>query len=472
MARGHGVARKLNRRSGNDDKKEIYHGEQVSIVESKDVSTSLPRIADLLGALNEITDTRKAIRFIVEKTPDGKAALNTYLRLANQGIKIEWFDKATGKLTKDFDAESTNFCARMGVNNASGLDGMIDQFHYGAVVSGGMAAEVVVSKYADDVEDVVVVDVDTIDKFEWDEKLKRYRIYQKTDKVGGPKVDLCNGNFFYIPNDPKPGRPDGVLQFEAAVYAVAHYLKLMRDSGAVLERIGYPRYNVTIDNEKFILGLPESVKHDREKLKEAQKAFFAEVGLKCSQASYKSDFVSWDSVKREILGGNSSLGVDVRSFTEITNIEIPQAFAIPPIIMGRGQGKGSYALGTVEMEILVGKIESMRRSSKRMIENIMNLWARVKGYNISCKVTHNPVDWEKQIDKLEAHIKKIEAYRRMQEYGYIDIDEAARNVANVEKAEGKQPPDGLYEYLKHGSGGSDKPVDGENQNKDGTQNDV
>lgn len=472
MARGHGVARKFNRRSGNDDKKEIYHGEQVSIVESKDVSTSLPRIADLLGALNEITDTRKAIRFIVEKTPDGKAALNTYLRLANQGIKIEWFDKATGKLTKDFDAESTNFCARMGVNNASGLDGMIDQFHYGAVVSGGMAAEVVVSKYADDVEDVVVVDVDTIDKFEWDEKLKRYRIYQKTDKVGGPKVDLCNGNFFYIPNDPKPGRPDGVLQFEAAVYAVAHYLKLMRDSGAVLERIGYPRYNVTIDNEKFISGLPEAVKHDREKLKEAQKAFFAEVGLKCSQASYKSDFVSWDSVKREILGGNSSLGVDVRSFTEITNIEIPQAFAIPPIIMGRGQGKGSYALGTVEMEILVGKIESMRRSSKRMIENIMNLWARVKGYNISCKVTHNPVDWEKQIDKLEAHIKKIEAYRRMQEYGYIDIDEAARNVANVEKAEGKQPPDGSYEYLKQGSGGSDKPVDGENQNKDGTQNDV
>ena len=124
------------------------------------------------------------------------------------------------------------------------------------------------------------------------------------------------------------------------------------------------------------------------------------------------------------------------------------------------------------MEILVGKIESMRRSSKRMIENIMNIWARVNGYNISCKVTHNPIDWEKQLDKLEAHIKKIEAYRRMQEYGYIDIDEAARNVANVEKAEGKQPPDGLYEYLKHGSGGSDKPVDGENQNKDGTQNDV
>ena len=42
-----------------------------------------------------------------------------------------------------------------------------------------MAAEVVVANYADDGRMFVVVDVDTIDKFEWDEKLKRYRIYQK-----------------------------------------------------------------------------------------------------------------------------------------------------------------------------------------------------------------------------------------------------------------------------------------------------
>ena len=161
----------------------------------------------------------------------------------------------------------------------------------------------------------------------------------------------------------------------------------------------------------------------------------------------KSDFVSWDSVKREILGGNSSPVLMSGRLQRLPISRYHRRLQYPDNYGARSR-QGSYALGTVEMEILVGKIESMRRSSKRMIENIMNLWARVKGYNISCKVTHNPVDWEKQIDKLEAHIKKIEAYRRMQEYGYIDIDEAARNVANVEKAEGKQPPDGLYEYLE------------------------
>jgi hypothetical protein len=454
---------------------EEYSYGQVSVIpaSSKDVPATYPKVADVLVELNNTNDVRSAIDVIISKTPDGKAALNTYLRLANQGIKIEWFNKNTGKRTKRYDGESDAFCSYMGLNNASGLDGLIDQFHYGAVISGGMAAEVVVSKGADEIDEVVIVDVSTIDKFVWDDKLKRYRIYQKQDGMGGKAVDLCEGNFFYIPNEPKPGSPKGTLQFESAVYSMAHYLKLMRDSNAVLERIGYPRYNTSIDDEKWYASLPGSVRNDPVKLKEAATKYFNEVKAQCALAGYNSDFIAWGSVKREQMGGNSSLGVDVRSFTEITDIEIPQSFTIPPIIMGRGQGKGSYALGTVEMEILVGKIESMRRASKRIIENIMNLWARVKGYNITCKVTHNAIDWEKQIDKLTAQLKKLELYRRLDEYGYIERDDAARNVADVEKAEGKKPPDGSYEYLKQSSTGTDKPDDsGKTKTEEDTKDDV
>lgn len=442
---------------------------QVSVIPAatKDIPAQFPKICDLLTALNDARDLREAIDIIVFKTPDGKAALNTYLRLANQGIKIEWFNKSTGKRTKRYDGESDVFCSKVGRNNTAGLDGVIDQFHYGTLVLGGMAAEVVVSRGVDDIDEVIIIDVSTIERFVWDERLKRYRIYQKRDGVGGEKIDLCEGNFFYIPNEPKPGRPDGTLQFESAVYAMAHRLKLTRDSGAVLERIGYPRYNTSIDDEKFYASLPGSIKADTKKLKEVKEEYFRKVEEQCRSAGYNSDFISWASVKREILGGNSSLGVDVRSFTEITDIEIPQAFAIPPIIMGRGQGKGSYALGTVEMQILVGKIDAMRRASKRMLENIMNLWARVKGYNISCKVTHNPIDWEKQLDKLEAQLKNIEVYRRMEEYGYIDTDEAARNVANVEKAEGT--PNRGFAYITKGakdSEGNQKPKEPEDDSED------
>lgn len=465
MKKGVGEKSEVAKRKNDIDTQELARG-QVSVLpaNSKDIPVEFPKIADVLTTLNQTADARNAIEVIVTKTPDGKAALNTYLRLANQGLKIEWFDKGTGKKTKKYDSESTAFCARMSKNNALGLDGVVDQLHYGMLVNSGMAVEVVVSQRADDVDDVIVIDVSTFEKFEWDDKLKRYKIYQKTD-LGKNKVDLYEGNFFYIPNEPKSGRPDGTLHFESSIYAVTHYLKLMHDASAVLERIGYPRYSVSIDDEKFYASLSAKIKADPELLKKTKKEFFQEVESQCRKASYNSDFISWASVKRDVLGGNTSLGVDVRAWTEITNVEIPQAFTIPPIIMGRGQGKGSYALGTVEMEILVGYIDSMRRASKRIIENTMNVWARARGYNIKCKVTHNPIDWEKQIDKLTAQLKKLEFYRRLDEYGYIDTDEAARNIADVEKAEGKKPPDGSYAYLKKGSANNEteEGTDGNNE---------
>lgn len=429
---------------------------QVSILtaNAKDIPATFPKMADVLTAIQQAPDARTAIEIIVDKTPDGKAALNIYQRLANQGIKIEWFDKGTGKKTKKYDSESTQFCSRMSKNNALGLDGVVDQLHYGALVLSGMAVEVVITPSADDVEEVVIVDVSTFEKFEWDEKLKRYKIYQKVG-YENKKVDLYEGNFFYIPNEPKPSRPDGTLHFESAIYAMSHSLQLSKDSSAVLARIGYPRFTISIDDEKFYASLPAKIKADPKLLEDTKKAFFQKIEQQCQASGYNSDFISWASVKKDILGGNTSLGVDVRAWTEITNIEIPQAFTIPPIIMARGQGNGSYALGTVEMEILVGYIDSTRRASKRIIENVMNLWARARGYNINCKVTHNPIDWEKQIDKLTAQLKNLEFFRRLNEYGYIDTDTAARNVADVEKAEGQKPPDGSYAYLKQGSTNDD-----------------
>ena len=139
-------------------------------------------------------------------------------------------------------------------------------------------------------------------------------------------------------------------------------------------------------------------------------------------------------LKKDVLGGNTSLGVDVRAWTEITNIEIPQAFTIPPIIMARGQGKWKLCFRVLlKWKSLLVTLTRHAEPSKRIIENVMNLWARARGYNINCKVTHNPIDWEKQIDKLTAQLKNLEFFRRLNEYGYIDTDTAARNVADVEK---------------------------------------
>ena len=60
---------------------------QVSILtaNAKDIPATFPKMADVLTAIQQAPDARTAIEIIVDKTPDGKAALNIYQRLANQG---------------------------------------------------------------------------------------------------------------------------------------------------------------------------------------------------------------------------------------------------------------------------------------------------------------------------------------------------------------------------------------------------
>jgi len=426
------------------------------------ISASYRSSDKILEELQSTSDAVKQIEIIVSKTPDGQAALNIYQRLANQGIDIEWFDATTGELTKSYDAEVREFASRAIKNSTTGIDGLIDMIIYGLVVQGGSAVEIVVTEDAKDIDEIVVVDVSTFDSFEWDDKLGRYRIYQKSNQ--SKKRDLYSGNFFYTPNDPKPSSPKGTLHFEGAIYAMTHYLSLMKDAGEVLKRIGYPRYNFTIKATELIESLPDVIKNNPEELSKALDKEFNNIQSQVSGMNSNSDFIGFDYVTRETIGGNSSIGVDIRSFIEILNYEIPQAFKIPPIIMGRGQGGGSYALGTVEMKVLIDKIESMRRVTKRMLENIMNFWARVKGYNITCKVNHKPIDWQKELDIVQTKLRWLEYYRRMQEYEYITAHEAAQKVAGKEFAVGDTK--GKYAYLTKELGvEEEKSEEGEGENE-------
>ena len=134
---------------------------------------------------------------------------------------------------------------------------------------------------------------------------------------------------------------------------------------------------------------------------------------------------------------------------------------------------GSYSLGTVEFKIVTETVDSMRRASKRIIEQIINLWARVNGYNVYCSVTHNPIDWTTEIDKMEAQIKKMEVARRKEEYHWISHDRAAQDGAGVDKADSADA--GFFEYLKKAAvvpSTDTKTSDGSNDTSDDDEDDA
>lgn len=454
-----------------NQEKEIV-SERISVLDSsmKNITVSNQKITDLLSTLNNESDMVKCIDTIISSTADGKMAYNTYLRLANQGFEVKWKNVATGRPVKRYDAEFKEFCARMGKNNASGIDGLLDTLHGCSIARGGMAVEVIVDKGVTDIDDIAIVDPASIKEFEWLPDQNRYAAYQQTES--GEKRDLYEGNFFYVPFEPKAGMPNGTLKFEPAVYVTVQYLQLLQDSLAILNRIGYPRYDVSIDREAFIESLRD--KSDENVKKQCAK-LFQEMKSKLGALNHSSDFLHFDEIKMETIGGGvNGAGIDIRAWFEVLEPLVINAYQLTPVLMGRLKS-GSYSLGSVEFKIVTDTVDSMRRGSKRILESIFKIWARVHGYNIVPTVTHNPIDWEKEIDKLDAQLKNLEVTRREEEYGYIDHDEAASKAVGAEKA-AHNDSKGLYLYLtrdfrKSEESNIDDSGSGTEQNNNKNQND-
>lgn len=413
-------------------------------IQDKDIYVSVQRTVDILKKIACEPNPFKAIDVIINETPDGKQAYNNYLRLANQGLNIELYNRNTGRRIKKYDTECRDFCAKLGVNNAEGLDGMVDQLHGSAVSHGGMACEVVVSSDGRDIEDVVLVDPATFYEYKWNEQEHRYEIYQ--NRSDGKKVDLYEGNFLYIPHQPKVGRPDGTLQFLPAVITLTQFYQLFTDSMRIMNRIGYPRYKTTIDIEALLNTVPLNQRDTMKKQNEIVNQAIKNVEDNLRRMGKDSDIITTSLNEIDILGGGvNGSGIDVRAWFEVLEPLIVNSFNMTPVLMGRLTG-GSYSLGTVEFKIVTDTVDSMRRGSKRIIEEIVNIWARVKGYNVYAVVTHNPINWEVQKEKLETELLRMQKARRAEEYRWIDHDTAAMEGAGAEKAPDDNNKD-LFEYL-------------------------
>lgn len=399
---------------------------------------------DVLGRINAARDNFEAVDIIINSTPDGKMAYNVYLRLANQGIKIELKSATTGKIVKKYDNELRDFTKRIGKNNSCGLDGLLDQLHASAVARSGMAVEVIVNDDVTDIEEIAIIDPATINEFEWLPDKKRWAAYQSS--IGGKKVDLYEGNFIWVPHQPKPGKPNGTLQFEPAIVTMTQLYQLIYDSWAVMNRIGFPRYKCEI-NRKDLL---ESATPAQRATAASQSKMLADeinnVEQQLRLIGKDSDLITFDSNKVEVLGGaTNGSGIDVRAWFDVLEPLIVNSFQLTPVLMGR-LTTGSYSLGTAEYSIVCDTIDTMRRASKRVLEEIIDLWARVKGYNVRATVTHNPIDWQTELDKLDVELKRMEKARRAEEYRWITHDEAAQTGIGSSKASEPAQID-MFEYL-------------------------
>lgn len=437
-----GVKDILNKTQSNKEIAPVMGVYSVLPKDMEDIYVSRSKTLNLLYDLTRENNVIKCIDMIVTKIPDGAMAYNTYMRFADTGFDVKFYN-AQGQQTKRYDGYFREWASNIGRNNVAGLDGIVTQCYSTQILHGGIGVECVINKLSEGIQDVLVVDPASIIEFKFDKAKGRYAAYQQGES--GNKVDLYDGNFFYAPYQPKPNSPIGTLMFEPAIQAITQQLTHFQDSLTILHRIGFPRYDISIDSEK---ASKQADNRSEQGVAEFLKKKTLETRSTIARAGKNTDLVHTDDITATVLGGGlAGSGIDIRAWSDVIDIQVMNAFQVYPTFMGRQMGGGSYALSQVEFKSMIDRVVSMQRNMKRILENIINFWCRVEGINVYAVVTMKTPDWQAEKDKLDVESARLDNSRKAFEYNFISLDEAATNASNTEGA--SAPDDWLRSFVKN-----------------------
>lgn len=412
--------------------KTSYAGYNVGDTQTQEYQSSA-----LLTELRSKTDVGEQIEVIAAKDPDVSQAVWAFQRLCMQGINIEIKD-LNGKRIPEAENLFNLQCRHWNKLGEDGLDGIIDNLHKIGLLYNIMMVEVVVGG-DNTFSGIYIIDPRTIEwKLETRDGIEEWIPYQDQN---GNKVDLTQGNVFWVISNPDITKPNGPYLLESAVPAVDYKLQTIKDSSAVLRRQGYP-YNVfSINKERVINTLPASKRNDSKEIKEAIKnavdlASSVAVGREPTQ-----DIVVTDDIEVN-RNSNSSAGssIDTRAWFDTIDVQMLNGCKTLGFLMNRNSGT-TESWGTVQMKIITDMVKSFQQKSKRLIENIGAIWLQLNGYQGTLKLTHNPLEYQSEEQKWMAQKAKDEHYKMSEEQGWINVDEAAQGALGTDKATGSKTSD-------------------------------
>ena len=415
----------------------------------------------LLTELRSKTDIGEQIETIAAKDPDVSQAVWAFQRLCMQGINIEIRDLNGNRLP---DAENLfnyqcRFWNRLGED---GLDGIIDNLHKTGLLYNIMMIEVVVSSIDENTfSGIYIIDPRTVE-FQLEERdgVEQWIPYQDQD---GNKVDLTQGNVFWVSVNTNITTPTGPYLLESAVPAVDYKLQTIQDSSAVLRRQGYP-YNIfSINKERVIKSLPASAQNDKDKVK---KAIEEAVNLASQVAVNREptqDIVVTDDIEVDRSSNSTaSTSIDTRAWFETIDVQMLNGCKTLGFLMNRNSGT-TESWGTVQMKIITDMVKSFQKKSKRLIEDVGAIWLQLNGYQGTLKVTHNPLEYQSEQQMWTAQIQKDNHYKLAETQGWINVDEAAQGALGVDKATGEKT-DTNNENNSNNSGNSSSSNSSNNNN--------
>jgi len=404
------------------------------------LSPYMSRTTNILRKLRGYREESEAIDFLRKVSPDVSMAVWNFLRLANQGHEMHFYDlRDKNKRLSRAEAKWREFAEKVGQITNAGLDGVIDQIHASAFLRGAMGAEAEVTPDLTGLEDIHPVIPQTIHWKAEERDGRTVWIPYQQQSMKMVSLEPGKANFFWVPTDPDIDDPRGTLLLSPVLQSIDFQMQILQDLQAVLHHQGWPRNDIKILMERTMAAMSADVKANVTKQKQWLSDQWNEIVTSFRALEPDSDYIHFDDIEINMnQGANAGRSLDVRAIMEMVDTQVLNGMKQLGTFVNRHTGR-TETYSTVEMKIYVQGIISIQRGSKRLLEEVARLWLRVNAIQGIPVFTHNTIDWQSEIDKWTVAIMKERYYGNAQGMGWVSPDEAASAVVGKEKAHAEVP---------------------------------
>lgn len=372
------------------------------------------------------SSTSKLLREMVASNPEFGVAIFSYLRLAlTDGYTAVAYNpdktpnpEATATLQQIIARFDVLPDYSLGFNTVQSLLSVSESLAKEILLEGGMLGELVLDKsllpYR--VQPLSVSGIKMIPNKDG------YLV--PVQSIGGDDVVLDYPTVFYVALDQDllqayPGSP-----MESGIKATMFAERFIADLTRVVRRAVHPRMNVTIDYEKFIKSVPDSVRDDEDELAKHQEEVIAQVQGMINELNPEDALVSFDFITIDYLNnGNASLSAEYKEVRDISNSKLAAGTKTMPAVLG--MDSTSNVASTQSMLFIKAAAGAVQFKLNEFYSRVLTLAVRLMGHDVYVRFKYNEIDLRPAAE-LEA-FKSTKQSRTLEllSLGFISDEEAA-----------------------------------------------
>ena len=393
---------------------------------------------DLAGNYRFGTSTAEVVRNLARVNPDLSGAVSAHLRIGIPEKYCAYAYNPDGSFNVDATRLALSLLARWevspdyltGFSQTDSLRSVFESLGKEGILYGGMMVEMVLDKQ----RLPSFLQPIHVPSLKWYNDGKGLRPVQL---VAGTEVNLDFPTVIYVALDPVLNDAYAQSPLEAAIQPVLASTQFLQDLRRVCARHTYPRYDVSLDEEKLRESIPAEIQLDQVLMDAYIENVFKDVQDMINNLGVEEALVHFDFVKvGYVNGGSTDVPNTFDTVKSIHDAKIATGAKSMPAILGHGAGSQNIA-STETMLALMTDNSLIRLKLMELMSRALTMSCRLFGQDVTVNFEFDTIDLRPDAE-LEA-FKTMKADRILNQLslGFITDEEASLRLT------GRLPPPGF-----------------------------